>query len=129
MIKFACNKLVRDKTVKRMKNAGIITHYTILKDEYLCDALKQKLIEESNEVKDASDRKEIISELADVFEVIESLCRVYKISDTEIQLVKQDIREKRGGFEEGIFSEAIEMNEDNPWVKHFRKSPEKYPEV
>ena len=128
MIKFGCNKISRDNTVARMTAADIITHYKILTGTELNQALKNKLIEEAHEVLTAEDRTELISELADTLEVLEALCQSHNISQAEILEVKHAIKAQRGNFDRGVFMEYIEMAEDNPWVAHFRKSPEKYPE-
>lgn len=37
--------------------------------------------------------------------------------------------QKRGEFEKGFYLETVQMNEDNSKIKHFRSSPEKYPEI
>jgi predicted house-cleaning noncanonical NTP pyrophosphatase (MazG superfamily) len=124
-----CKKLSRDKTVENMKAAGITTNYKILEGKLLLDALNQKLLEETHELMKAHDRKEVISELADVLEVMDGLCKAHNITMNELLEVKNSTKEKRGGFEKGIFMETIEMDEDNLWVKHFRKSPDKYPEI
>lgn len=129
MIKFGCNKISRDNTLARMAAADIITHYKILTGAELDQALKNKLIEEAHEVVTAENRAELISELADTLEVLDAICKAANISQTELLEVKNNIKIQRGGFERGIFMEYIEMAEDNPWVAHFRKSPEKYPEL
>lgn len=128
MIKFRCDKISRDNTLARMAAADIITHYKILTGAELNQALKNKLIEEAHEVVTAENRTELISELADTLEVLEALCQSHNISQAELLAVKNSIKAQRGGFERGVFMEYIEMAEDNPWVAHFRKSPEKYPE-
>lgn len=129
MVKFICNKLSRDKTLLDMKNAGIRTTHTILENEDLHAALHKKLIEECNEVILATDRTALINELADVLEVIDGICNAYGIAHKEIVTAQKATRAQRGGFKKGIFVQTIEMDEDNQWVKHFRKSPGKYPEI
>lgn len=129
MIKFNCNKLSRDKTLKNMEREGIITTHIVLQGKALIDALNKKLIEEAHEVVEAHDRNDVVSELVDVLEVIDGLCKAYGISHDEIASAKKATHQKRGGFEQGLFLQTIEMASDNPWVAHFRKSPEKYPEI
>jgi predicted house-cleaning noncanonical NTP pyrophosphatase (MazG superfamily) len=129
MITFICKKLARDKTLETMKKEGITTNHSFLNHESFIKALKQKLIEESQEVAEAPDRKELIKELADVSEVIDALVIKSGISDDEIKAVQAAIRQERGGFEKGIFLETISMADDCPSVKHFRKSPHRYIEI
>ncbi len=128
MIKFKCNKLARDKTLENMKQDGIITSHKILNKNDLLYHLKQKLVEESKEVEEASSQNEIIAELADVFELLDAIIKVSEISLENIICVKEFKQKTRGGFDMGIYLETIEMDEDNKWVKHFRASPDKYKE-
>jgi predicted house-cleaning noncanonical NTP pyrophosphatase (MazG superfamily) len=124
-----CNKLGRDKGLTSFKAQNVIPTYRLLKGEELGSALKDKLIEESQEVKEANNQQELISELADVLEVINGICKVYNISMNDIEPVKAQKYQERGGFEHGFYLEAVEMEENNSRIEHFRKSPEKYPEI
>lgn len=126
---FLCNKLARDKTLQNFKESHITTTHRIVAGKELVEALNKKILEEAREVTETTDRKEIISELADILEVINGLCKAHAISHEEIEAVRTSIHNKRGGFENGLFLEAIEMAEDNPAVQHFRKSPERYIEI
>ena len=128
MIKFRCNKLGRDKSLQGFESEGLIAHYKILAGKELCHELKHKLIEEAEEVKDTQELGELTAELADVLEVIDGLCKAYGIDADELARIKEEKKRERGGFEEGFYVEAIEMDESSPKVKHFRASPEKYPE-
>jgi len=129
MIKFVCNKLSRDKTVESMNHEGIVTHYKLLNNTELQDALKAKLIEEAHEVQEAVERNDIISEIADVLELIDGLYKAYEISPQEVAAAQKAAHQRRGGYEKGIFMQTIEMDVSNPRVAHFRKSPTRYPEV
>lgn len=129
MAKFICNKLARDNTIEGMAKDAIRTTYKQLKHKELLEALRKKLLEESLEVAEATKRTEVINELADVFEVIDALRGMYGITYTEVSAAKATIYRKRGGFKKAIFLETIEMSESNPYVKHFRASPSRYPEV
>ena len=93
------------------------------------EALQHKLIEEAHEVHDTSDHQEVIAELADVLEVIDGLCKAYDISMQDVLKEKEKKCEERGGFEKGIYIDSLEMDENNPRVSHFRKTPDKYPEI
>lgn len=128
MIKFRCNKLSRDKTLQRMFDAQVITHYRHLTGPELAQALRDKLLEETHEVLTSTDRTELVAELADLLEVINALCDQQGISQAELLEVQAATKALRGGFSQGVFMEYIEMADDNPWVAHFRKQPEKYPE-
>lgn len=129
IITFACDKLSRDKGLETFKAEGITPQYKLLKDDELRNVLKIKLMEEGYELCEAETIQEVVAELADVLEVIDGLCKAYKISLEDIQKIKEKKLKERGGFEKGLFIETIEMEESNPKVKHFRASPDKYPEV
>lgn len=129
MIKFILNKIGRDKGVESFKSQGITPKYQLLTGAELCDALKNKLLEESAEVQDAKTTQEVTAELADLAEVIDGLCKAYGISLHDLEQVKEERRNTRGGFETGLYIESIEMDESNPRAEHFRASPDKYPEA
>jgi predicted house-cleaning noncanonical NTP pyrophosphatase (MazG superfamily) len=129
MIKFSCKKLGRDKGLEGFKAQNITPIYKLLSGNELCEALVHKLIEESHEVGEARDRQEIIDELADVLEVVTGLCKAHGVSIKEVEQAKEKKCSERGGFEKGLYIETLEMDETNPRIEHFRKSPEKYPEV
>jgi predicted house-cleaning noncanonical NTP pyrophosphatase (MazG superfamily) len=129
MVKFLCKKLGRDKGLEGFKSQNIKPIYKFLNGDELREALKYKLIEEAQEICDAQDRQEIVAELADVLEVISGLCKAYGITPNEIEKEKTEKYNNRGGFENGLYIETLEMDEDNPRAEHFRKSPDRYPEV
>ena len=128
MPKFRCNKLGRDKSLEGFKSEGITLKYKFLKGEELQHELKQKLIEEAEEVKNEVCKDNIILELADVLEVIDGICKAYGIDKKELIRIKEEKYKGRGGFETGLYVEVVEMKEDNPRVKHFRVFPNRYPE-
>lgn len=129
MAKFICNKLARDNTIEGMAKDAIRTTYKQLQHKELLEALRKKLLEEALEVAEATERMQVVNELADVFEVLDALRGVYHITNAEVSAAKRKIYRKRGGFKKGIFLEAIEMSENHPSVKHFRASPNRYLEV
>jgi predicted house-cleaning noncanonical NTP pyrophosphatase (MazG superfamily) len=129
MPKFLCNKLGRDKGLESFKAEGITPTFRLLAGLELQEALKRKLIEEAHEVQEATDKQALIAELADVLEVIDGLCAVYGICPQEIVSIKKKKYDERGGFGKGFYLETIDMDEGNSKIKHFRSSPEKYPEI
>jgi len=128
MVKFICNKLGRDKGRESFQKEGITPEYQILTGESLGYALKDKLIEEAHEVGEAESKSQLISELANVLEVLDGLCKAYNINHADLIQVKQAKYQERGGFEQGFFLESISMIDDNPKIDYFRSIPDKYPE-
>lgn len=102
------SKLVRDKIPKIIKNSGKepITHIEI-DDKVILELLRDKLIEEANEVKCANSSGNIILELVDVYEVMISIGRLYGVSIQNIQQFAKMKREQRGGFTKMIVLDDV----------------------
>ena len=96
------NKLVRDKVPQLVKKNGQIAKIRVLAPKEFEKELKKKLLEEAQEVVNAS-RKEIIDELADVLEVVEELANYYQLSFSEIKKHQRKKRDERGRFSQKIF--------------------------
>lgn len=95
------NKLVRDRIPEIIQRDGRQYEVRVASDEEYIQLLKAKLIEESQEVAAASD-DEIIKELADLYEVIDSLVSAKGIDDEAIHIKQQERRLNRGGFENRV---------------------------
>lgn len=70
------NKLIRDNIPEIIKESGKECDVSILNDEEYILKLKEKIVEEAHEVVSARE-DEIISELADVLEIIEAINNNY----------------------------------------------------
>ena len=95
-------KLVRDKIPEIMKseNHEPKIHVAANDVEFL-QFLQLKLLEEINEFIDASKsstKTEAEEELADVLEVIETLCQLMKYDVREVQMFKNRKKLENGGF-------------------------------
>ena len=112
MRKFAQNKIWRDKANDILeKQHGSIIYWRRLDNLEFDEQLRIKLLEESEEVRLAKSKDELIAELADVFEVIGSLCKLHNISKEEIIGAQKIKIEKRGGFEARKFVTIAEHPE------------------
>lgn len=111
------NKLVRDKMIDIYKHdvankisaSGYVVKY--LSREETLEKLKDKLLEEAQEVFDAygaSDKTQLKEELADVIEVIDAILYHNELSLPEILAIRDTKKEKKGGFENGLFLESID---------------------
>jgi predicted house-cleaning noncanonical NTP pyrophosphatase (MazG superfamily) len=96
------NKLVRDKIPDVIKRRGEGVEIVRLKGEALLVALRQKLVKESFEALDAKTGEELLSELADVQEVIKSICASLQVPPQQIDAEQEEKRKRRGGFDRGI---------------------------
>ena len=74
-----------------------------LEKKILGQLLKRKLVEESLEVLDAENSEDLITELADVLEVIDGILQQQDINLQEVLKKKRKKRDKVGGFERGIY--------------------------
>ena len=71
-------------------------------------ALKEKLVEEAKELLEAKTQEEILNELSDVPELVESIAVNNKLIITEVEKQKLAKKEKRGGFEKKLFLEYVD---------------------
>jgi len=116
-MKITYNKLVRDKMVDIWKNdienkltaSGYVARYMDPKETL--EKLKDKLVEESHEVFEVyneEDKIHLKEELGDVIEVIDAILYHNNISLDEVLKIRDIKKEKRGGFETGLFLESID---------------------
>lgn len=99
------NKLVRDNIPDIIKNNGEEAITRILNDCEYRKELFKKLEEEVSEAIKSEDSDELLLELADILEVLESIAELHdKSLDDVIELAKKK-RQKRGGFKKRIFLE------------------------
>lgn len=131
--KFKTGILVRDKMVSLMEEQGIVVHKKILNIEEYTEALKNKLIEESNEVieeinKVKVNKEELTEEIADLYEVIDCIKKRYNINDNEIIDKKNKKIESKGSFTKGEYTQYLEIEENNPAINYYLNRPKKYPE-
>ena len=129
MHKFLQNKLWRDKMPEIVRARGSLVHIASLNDEEYDKQLKIKLMEEMQEVCAATSQQELIEELADVYEVIDALCALRKISFTDVRDVQTKKRDERGGFYERMFVTMTEHKPGSIGEQYCRAQPDKYPEI
>ena len=99
------NKLVRDKILEIIKaNRQKPTHKILTADEYAVE-LTKKLVEEVEEYK----KDKNTDELADIMEVVYALASLHSCTAEELEKIRAEKAEKRGGFEKKIF--LVEMTD------------------
>ncbi len=103
------NKLVRDKIPEIIAQQGKSVSFRALQGDELKKALKDKLIEEVQELVNAETEEEIIEEIADVLEVLSFIQHMFvKIGIPDP--VKEKQKEKaanKGSFRRGYFLESV----------------------
>ena len=93
-------KLVRDRIPEIIRREGRSPAVERIGGELLRRALKDKLVEEALELREAED---IRDELADVLEVADALMAAYEADPADVRARQQEKRRERGGFEEGYY--------------------------
>lgn len=127
---FKQNKLWRDKLIDIMEQKhGSKINWRRLDDATFDKELRIKLDEEVQEVIAAHNRAELIQELADVYEVIDTFAQLHDISKKEIIEAQTNKREERGGFAGRRFVDTAEHAEGSFGEKYCLADPEKYPEI
>jgi predicted house-cleaning noncanonical NTP pyrophosphatase (MazG superfamily) len=110
------NKLVRDKMVDIFRydvdHEISASDYKVryLNREETLEELKNKLLEEAQEVFEAygKDETHLKEEIGDLIEVIDAILYHNNLSLEEVLKMRDLKKEKRGGFEKGLFLESID---------------------
>ena len=112
-------KLVRDKIPALIEKSGDhpITH-VLPKQAYIRE-LKQKVVEEADEVSRAKTPGEIFTELADLTEVLSALIKALGISEKEVVKLQRSRRISRGGFEKRLYLESVALADQSPWKNYY----------
>ena len=92
------NKLVRDGIPEYIKGRGEEAKWHVADRKEYSMKLKEKLVEEAAEFL----KNESIEEIADLLEVIETICVFRKFDRGEIEKVRSEKATKQGKFERRI---------------------------
>ena len=127
--KFLQNKLWRDKAHLMLQTTGSIIHVKELDDQEFTQELRVKLLEETLEVQAAQTDKDLKEEIADVFEVLDTIMRLHNISLQEVLDIQKVKRELRGGLQDRIFVTVVEHLPGSLGEQNCLKDSLKYPEI
>lgn len=105
------NKLVRDLIPERISDSGKCSSVSMLDDPAFTDALRLKLLEESHELFHARSKDEIVSESADLIELIDTILKRHGILWEEVEQRRIAKRNKAGGFEKRLMLHATAASE------------------
>ncbi len=126
---FFVGKLIRDKVCDIDRALGISPCERVMKMDEYAERLKEKLIEEANEVIEATSSEELIVELADLMEVMYAIAATKNFTPQDIEDARIAKRLEKGGFEERIFNAHTFVKADHPEMAYFRANSHKYPEI
>lgn len=102
------NKLVRDRIPEIITKQGLsFTTRCLESEEYLAE-LRTKLKEETSEFLEAESGGEAVEELADMLEVIHALAEAHGVTVQELERIRVEKADKRGGFKERIYLIEVE---------------------
>ena len=104
------NKLVRDRIPFIISSQGKECRTRILDSEEYTEELKVKLNEEVEEYTKADNDQEALEELADMLEVIRALAEAHGSTWAELENIRADKVEARGGFQERVY--LIDVDDD-----------------
>ena len=92
------HKLIRDRVPAIIAEAGRQCRTTVLTEPAFRAALLAKLVEEAQEVQ-AATPEELLTELADVLEVFDTILTTHGFTLAQVHELQQQRRQARGGFE------------------------------
>lgn len=127
MPRFKVDKLIRDRLPEIMRKRGIQVHERFMEPEEFVARLKEKLLEEAGEVKQARNQAELTEELADLLEVIYSLSKASGISQEQLERARLEKRKAKGGFDQKIYNPFVEIEESNLAIQYYLQRAEQYP--
>ena len=104
------NKLVRDLIPQIIGKSGKkFTTRTLHSSEHLTE-IKKKLEEEVQEFQETTNPQDALEELADILELIHAALPIHGATYEELEKIRMAKKEKRGGFDEGIY--LLEVEDD-----------------
>lgn len=101
------NKLVRDGIPQKLAALGKQFSARQLSEREFLDEVKKKIEEEACELAGAPDRAAQVSELADVYDVLDAFCEAVQITDEELAMAREKSARK-GLFFDRVFLEWTE---------------------
>ncbi|PIC76138.1 phosphoribosyl-ATP pyrophosphohydrolase [Sporosarcina sp. P19] len=104
------NKLVRDLIPKIIEADGktCVTH-TLNDSQYIAE-INNKMHEELAEYEEATNAEDAVEELSDLLELIHAAAAYHGVTVEELEAVRAEKAEARGGFNERIY--LVEVADD-----------------
>ena len=102
------SKLVRDRIPELIEKSGKTPIYYRAKPQDVLHLLKEKLIEETNELITAISREDVLDEAADVYEVVTNILFELGYDQKDLMLAACDKRHDRGAFIKAYILEGVQ---------------------
>lgn len=130
---FLFNKLIRDKLPALMEKHDItVVSETLSHADYI-QALKSKLVEETQELYEATEINDIVAEAADIKEVLIALAEAMGFDLDKVESERLKKRAANGSFQEKKLIVSVDIPKEDgifePFINNYRDHPEKYPEL
>lgn len=119
MKRYEFNKLIRNKLPERMINEGVVINSIKLDATQYILKLKEKLLEETNELIVAENLNDIKIEMADVLEVIHSMAMAWNIKYEDIEQIRLEKKLINGTFDSDTYVNYIEVDQTNTKVINY----------
>lgn len=97
-MKVIYNKLVRDRIPEIIAGKGKDFKTAVYDQPAYHKALRQKVVEEAAEVAEAETKADLIREVSDLYEVIDTLLATNGIAKEDVLEIQETRRKNRGGF-------------------------------
>lgn len=104
------HKLVRDLIPQMISEDGKTCVIRVLEPGEHLGEIKTKMQEEALEFQGAASPTDAVEELADILELVHAALDVYGMSYEQLELIRVQKKEKRGGFSEGV--NLVEVEDD-----------------
>lgn len=129
--RFFKNKLVREKILALYKKEGVTTQsYVIEDDNEFLDAITQKLIEELQEIFASENNDELLSELADLEDVLIVFKKFLKIDQKDIDAKRAAKLAEKGSYEGRVFLEYVDVpNSNKALIEKYEAEAQRYSEL
>jgi predicted house-cleaning noncanonical NTP pyrophosphatase (MazG superfamily) len=128
MKKFRLNKLVRDKIVDFHKQTGGDAEFKVLEAQEYLAALRDKIIEEANELK-LDEKQKLVAELADIQEVVDTMVKAIGKTKKDVKLAQLEKRKSAGAFKKKHYIYTVTLPDSDKWTKYYESQPDRFTEV
>lgn len=124
---YGMHKLVRNSSIENISSGGAQVNWRKLETEEFTHELARKLFEEAEELVNATTPDERREEMADILEILVSMCEANNLTLAEVEAARQAKLAKRGNFSQRFYIETITCPAGSFWDAYCAKDPAKYP--